>query len=89
VRPGRSHAGAKGALDARAQALARAHIRMRTHSQVRIGRGRIKRQWWQDRDSRQFAHFLMNTGEFAEVVEGSLGINMQASNSLFFLTSLE
>ena len=54
-----------------------AHICM--HSRVRIGRGPIiapTRQWWQDRDNRQFArlsYFLMNADEFTERRE--LGID--------------
>ena len=60
-----------------------AHIR--THSQVRIGRGPIvapTRQWRQNQDNRQFArlsYFLMNTDEFnerREVVKDSPGIDM-------------
>ena len=59
-------------------------ISARTHARVRIGRGPIiapTRQWWQDRDNRQFArlsYFLMNAGEFTErreVVKDSLGID--------------
>ena len=70
----------KGALDAQMRVLT--HIY--THSRVRIGRGPIiapTRQWWQDRDNRQFArlsYFLMNIGEFTErreVVKDSLGID--------------
>ena len=60
-----------------------AHIR--THSQVRIGRGPIiapTRQWRQNQDNREFArlsYFLMNTGEFneqREAVKDSPGIDM-------------
>ena len=84
--PQRSRARTKRALDAQARVLARAHSRIsaRAHSRVRIGRGPIiapTRQWWQDRDNRQFArlsYILMNAGEFTErreVVKDSLGID--------------
>ena len=82
--PWHSRTRAKGALDAQARVLARSRISARMHSWVRIGRGPIiapTRQWWQDRDNRQFMHlsnFLMITGEFTErreEVKDSLGID--------------
>ena len=60
----------------RAQALARALVSTYRRRGPIIA---LKRQWWQHRDSRQFAclsYFLMRTGEFAEkreVVRNSLG----------------
>ena len=68
----------------RASASTRTLAHIRTHSRVRIGRGPIiapTRQWWQDRDNRQFArlsYFLTNAGEFTErreVVKDSIGID--------------